>query len=251
MSRADGRRADQLRPTEIIRGFTETAPGSVLICQGRTRVLCTACWESGVPEFLAGAGRGWVTAEYDMLPSSTGQRRRRRGRNGKVDGRSQEIQRLIGRTMRSIIDMSKLGENTVWLDCDVLQADGGTRTAAITGAYVALADGLSWARKQKLIKENPLAGAIAAVSVGIVGGKVLLDLDYGEDSAADVDMNVAMTGAGEFVEVQGSAEGGTFGREQLDKMLRVAAKGIRELLANQKKTLRKEFTTKKRKESRI
>lgn len=239
MSRLDGRRADKLRPTKIIRGFTELAPGSVLICQGRTRVLCTACWEPGVPKFLAGLGRGWVTAEYDMLPSSTGQRRRRSGRTGKVDGRSQEIQRLIGRTMRSVVDMSELGENTVWLDCDVLQADGGTRTAAITGAYVALADALTWARKQKLMQQNPLTQALAAVSVGIVRGRVLLDLDYAEDSTAEVDMNVAMTSAGEFVELQGSAEGGTFTRPQLDKMLRAAAKGIRQLLSRQQTALAK------------
>ena len=246
MSRADGRRADQLRPTEIKRGFTEAAPGSVLICQGRTRVLCTACWEEGVPEFLSGSGRGWVTAEYDMLPSSTGKRRRRSSRAGKVDGRSQEIQRLIGRTMRAVVDMKRLGENTVWLDCDVLQADGGTRTAAITGAYVALADGLKWAQKQKLIKEDPLIEGIAAVSVGVVGGKVLLDLDYKEDSTAQVDMNIAMTAAGEFVEVQGSAEGGTFGREQLDKMLRVAGKGIRGLLREQQEALSKNIRRKNR-----
>ena len=238
MSRHDSRRADQLRPTKITRGFTELAPGSVLICQGKTRVLCTACWESGVPEFLKDSGRGWVTAEYDMLPSSTGQRRRRSGRSGKVDGRSQEIQRLIGRTLRLVVDMPLLGENTVWLDCDVLQADGGTRTAAITGAYIALADALSWARKKKFLAEDPLTEAVAAVSVGIVGGKVLLDLDYAEDSSAQVDMNVAMTSAGEFVEVQASAEAEAFSREQFDKMLRRASKGIRELLASQQRALK-------------
>ena len=238
MSRHDSRRADQLRPTKITRGFTELAPGSVLICQGKTRVLCTACWESGVPEFLKDSGRGWVTAEYDMLPSSTGQRRRRSGRSGKVDGRSQEIQRLIGRTLRLVVDMPLLGENTVWLDCDVLQADGGTRTAAITGAYIALADALSWARKKKFLAEDPLTEAVAAVSVGIVGGKVLLDLDYAEDSSAQVDMNVAMTSAGEFVEVQASAEAGAFSREQLDKMLSSASKGIRRLLASQQRALK-------------
>jgi len=239
MSRGDARRADQLRPTKITRGFTDLAPGSVLICQGKTRVLCTACWEPGVPEFLQGSGRGWLTAEYDMLPSATPQRRRRGGRSGKVDGRSQEIQRLIGRTMRSVVDMFRLGENTVWLDCDVLQADGGTRTTAITGAYVALADALNWARRNKLLAEEALTDAVAAVSVGIVGGKVLLDLDYAEDAAAEVDMNVAMTSAGKFVEVQGSAEAAAFSREELDKMLRCAAKGIRRLLASQQTALKR------------
>ena len=238
MSRAQGRRADQLRATKIIRGFTDLAPGSVLICQGQTRVLCTACWQEDVPEFLAGSGRGWVTAEYDMLPSSTPQRRRR-ARTGKTDGRAQEIQRLIGRTMRCVVDMSKLGENTIWLDCDVLQADGGTRTAAITGAYVALADALAWARKQGHINSQPLSGAVAAVSVGIVEGKALLDLDYCEDVAAEVDMNVAMTSAGKFVEVQGTAEAATFSRTQLDKMLLLAAKGIRRLLSCQQAALHK------------
>ena len=239
MSRRDSRRADQLRPTKITRGFTELAPGSVLICQGKTRVLCTACWEPGVPKFLKDSGRGWVTAEYDMLPSSTGQRRRRSGRSGKVDGRSQEIQRLIGRTLRSVVDMARLGENTVWLDCDVLQADGGTRTAAITGAYIALADALSWARRKKFLNADPLTDAVAAVSVGIVAGKVLLDLDYSEDSSAQVDMNVAMTSAGKFVEVQASAEAGAFSPEQLDKMIRSASKGIRSLLASQQTALKK------------
>jgi len=237
MSRPDGRRADQLRPLKIMRAFTELAPGSVLICQGRTRVLCTACWEVGVPDFLVGSGRGWVTAEYDMLPSATGQRRRRDGRTGKIDGRSQEIQRLIGRTMRSVVDMAKLGENTIWLDCDVLQADGGTRTAAINGAYVALADALTWANKQGFAQNGALTEAVAAVSVGLVGGKVLLDLDYSEDSAAEVDMNVAMTSAGKFVELQGSAETATFDRQQLDKMLNTAGKGIRQLLTLQKNAL--------------
>jgi len=239
MSRRDSRRADQLRPTKITRGFTDLAPGSVLICQGRTRVLCTACWEPGVPEFLQGSGRGWLTAEYDMLPSATPQRRRRSGRSGRIDGRSQEIQRLIGRTMRCLVDMPRLGENTVWLDCDVLQADGGTRTTAITGAYVALADALSWARGKKLLSEDALTHGVAAVSVGVVGGKVLLDLDYAEDSAAQVDMNIAMTSAGEFVEVQGSAEAAAFGREQLDKMLSRAGVGIRRLLLIQKEALAK------------
>ena len=238
MSRRDARRADQLRPTKITRGFTDLAPGSVLICQGRTRVLCTACWEPGVPEFLQGSRRGWVTAEYDMLPSATPQRRRRSGRSGKVDGRSQEIQRLIGRTLRCVVDMPRLGENTVWLDCDVLQADGGTRTTAITGAYVALADALSWARRNKFLLEEALTDAVAAVSVGIVGGKVLLDLDYAEDAAAQVDMNIAMTSAGKLVEVQASAEAAAFSPEQLDKMLRSARKGIRRLLASQQRALK-------------
>ena len=239
MSRPDGRRADQLRPTKITRGFTELAPGSVLICQGRTRLLCTACWEHGVPDFLVGSARGWVTAEYDMLPSATPQRRRRSSRSGKIDGRSQEIQRLIGRTMRSVVDMTKLGQNTIWLDCDVLQADGGTRTTAITGAYLALADALAWASKKGLVRNPALTQAVAAVSVGIVRGKVLLDLDYAEDSAAQVDMNIALTSVDRFVELQASAEAATFDRRQLDKMLTIAAKGIRRLLALQKDALAK------------
>ena len=239
MPRQDSRRANQLRPTKITRRFTQPAPGSVLISQGQTHILCTACWEPGVPEFLQGSGRGWVTAEYDMLPSSTPQRRRRSARSGKVDGRSQEIQRLIGRVMRSVVDMPKLGENTIWLDCDVLQADGGTRTAAITGAYVALADALGWARKKKYIEEEALIEAVAAVSVGVVAGRVLLDLDYSEDSTADVDMNVAMTSSGKFVELQASAEAAAFSREQLEKMLAMASAGIRRLLACQKDALSK------------
>ena len=243
MSRSDGRRADQLRPTKITRGFTELAPGSVLICQGKTRLLCTACWEPGVPDFLVGSGRGWLTAEYDMLPSATPQRRRRSGR---IDGRSQEIQRLIGRTMRSVVDMTKLGENTIYLDCDVLQADGGTRTTAITGAYVALADALAWASKQGLVLDGALTEAVAAVSVGIVREKVLLDLDYAEDSTAQVDMNIAMTSADRFVELQASAEAATFDRWQLDAMLAVAGKGIRRLLVLQKDALSKPLRPKSR-----
>lgn len=203
---------------------------------GDTVVLCTASVEEAVPEWMKGKGRGWVTAEYDMLPASTGQRRQR-SRKG-VDGRATEIQRLIGRVIRSVVDFEALGERTVWLDCDVLQADGGTRTAAITGAYVALCDALQTLKKQAKITRWPARDAVAAVSVGKVGGKLLLDLNYAEDSSADVDCNVAMTGAGQYVEVQGSAEGGVFAPAELDRMLRLARTGIRELIEIQRRALR-------------
>jgi ribonuclease PH len=235
MTRIDGRRPNQLRPVTITRGYTKVAPGSVLICTGDTRVLCTACFEDKVPEWLAGKGLGWVTAEYDMLPASTGQRR---GRNrGKVDGRTQEIQRLIGRCMRAVVDRKALGENCIWLDCDVIQADGGTRTAAITGAYVALCDAAEWARREGRLADSPIREAIAAVSVGIVGGRPLLDLCYAEDVGAEVDFNVAMTAGGRFVEVQGAAENATFSRADLDTMLALSAKGIRRLIAEQARAL--------------
>lgn len=229
--RIDGRKADQLRAVEIIRGYTSLAPGSVLIRTGQTHVLCTACFENKVPEWLAGKGLGWVTAEYDMLPGATGERRPRN--RGKVDGRTQEIQRLIGRCMRAVVDRSMLGENCIWLDCDVLQADGGTRTAAVTGAYVALCDAVRWALGQGLLARSPIRGAIAAVSVGIVEGRTLLDLCYTEDARAEADLNVAMTDAGGFVEVQGTGEAGTFSRPQLDDMLELAARGIRRLMTEQ------------------
>jgi len=235
MKRPDGRRADQLRPVEITRGYTKVAPGSVLICTGDTRVLCTACFEDGVPDWLAGKGLGWVTAEYDMLPASTGQRRVRN--RGKVDGRTQEIQRLIGRCMRAVVDRAVLGENCIWLDCDVIQADGGTRTAAITGAYVALCDAVEWARRQGRLTASPVREAIAAVSVGIVDGRPLLDLSYAEDVRADVDLNVAMTAAGRFAEVQGTGENATFSARDLNRMLALAARGIRQLMAEQARVL--------------
>ena len=238
-TRKDGRSQLELRKITLTRNYLPYAEGSCLVEIDQTRVITSASVENSVPNWLSGTGSGWVTAEYDMLPSSTGQRRRRSGRSGKIDGRSQEIQRLIGRTLRSVVDMSRLGENTLWLDCDVLQADGGTRTAAITGAYIALADALSWARRKKFLTQDPLTHAVAAVSVGIVAGKVLLDLDYAEDSSAQVDMNVAITSAGKFVEVQASAEDAAFTREQFDKMLRSASKGIRSLLASQQTALKK------------
>jgi ribonuclease PH len=234
-SRIDGRRATELRPVEIVRGYTKFAPGSVLIRTGDTAVLCTASVEEEVPEWLAGKGRGWVTAEYDMLPASTGQRRAR-SRKG-VDGRATEIQRIIGRTLRSVIDFQALGERTIWLDCDVLQADGGTRTAAITGAYVALQDAVRWLVKQGLLARSPVREPVAAVSVGKVAGRLLLDLNYSEDSRAEVDFNVAMTGSGQYVEVQGSAEAGTFSHAELERMLRLARAGIRRLIGIQEQSL--------------
>lgn len=235
MKRSDGRKANQLRPVEITRGYTRYSPGSVLIRTGNTVVLCTASFESKVPEWMAGKGAGWVTAEYDMLPGSTGQRRPR-SRN-KVDGRAQEIQRLIGRCMRAIIDREQLGENTIWLDCDVLQADGGTRTAAITGAYVALCDAVRWAIKQNKLTKSPVREAIAAISAGIVEGKPLLDLCYTEDVAAEVDMNIAMTSSGRFVEVQGTGEDASFSRKELNQLVDLGVKGIRQLLVLQQRVL--------------
>jgi ribonuclease PH len=237
MARTDGRRANELRPVEIIRGFTKFAPGSVLIRWGDTHVVCTASWEGSVPRWLADQGVGWVTAEYDMLPGSTGSRRQRN--RYRIDGRTQEIQRLVGRCLRAVVKREMLGENTVIVDCDVLQADGGTRTAAITGAYVALCDAVRHARREKLIRQSPVTDTIAAVSVGRVNGRILADLNYHEDSAAEVDLNVVMTGSGEFVEVQGTAEGGTFSRTELDKMVRLAGRSICQLHALQAKALRK------------
>ncbi len=237
MARHDGRRPSELRPVEITRGYTESAPGSVLIRTGKTLVLCTACWETGVPRWKKGDGSGWVTAEYDMLPGSTSERRRRN--RAKVDGRTQEIQRLIGRSLRAVIDLSRLGENTVFLDCDVIQADGGTRTASITGAYVAFCDAVRVARRNRWITGSPVREPVAAVSVGQVSGRALLDLDYEEDVAADVDMNVVMTGSGRYVEVQGTGEEATFTRAELDKLLRLASRGVKQLIELQQKALRK------------
>jgi len=222
---------------QITRGYTSNAAGSVLIRTGGTVVLCTACFEASVPPWKAGQGGGWVTAEYDMLPGATSERRRRN--RGKIDGRTQEIQRLIGRSLRAVVDLDLLGENSILLDCDVLQADGGTRTASVTGAYVALCDCVRVARKAGWIGKSPVMDAVAAISVGRLMGKALLDLDYPEDSAAEVDMNVVMTGSGEFVEVQGTGEGATFDRNDLDKLLRLASRGIRQLVEIQSKALRK------------
>ncbi len=208
----------------------------MLIEAGRTKVLCTACWEVGVPAWKKGQGSGWVTAEYDMLPGATAQRR---GRNRlKVDGRTQEIQRLVGRSLRAIVDLDALGENSILIDCDVLEADGGTRTASITGAYVALCDAVSFAQRNKFITASPITDMVAAVSVGRIGRRLLLDLDYPEDVAAEVDFNVVMTGSGRFVEVQGTGEESTFTQAELDRMVRLAARGIRQLHAIQQRALR-------------
>ena len=227
MSR-EGRRPDELRPLEIVTGFVEQATGSALISFGATRVLCTASVEEGVPRWLAGSGRGWLTAEYGMLPASTGQRTQREASAGKQKGRTVEIQRLLGRSLRAVVDLETLGEHTVWIDCDVIQADGGTRTAAISGAWVALALA---ARKAELPEPADLVGA---VSVGIVDGEPLLDLDYSEDSTADVDMNVVMTGDGRLIEVQATAERVPFSRAELDALVDLAAAGIQEIGARQK-----------------
>lgn len=237
--RHDGRAADQLRDIRITRNWLDHAEGSALIEFGRTRVLVAASFTEGVPRWLKGQGTGWVTSEYEMLPRSTNTRSDRESRKGKVGGRTHEISRLIGRSLRAIIDTSALGENTIVVDCDVLQADGGTRTASITGAYVALADAVADARSRGLIAKNanPLTDSVAAISVGIVGGVPVLDLDYPEDSTAETDMNVVMTGSGGFVEVQGTAEGAPFDRGELNALLDLAAGGIKTLTALQQEAL--------------
>lgn len=240
MPRSDGRGNRELRPCTIERAYTKFVPGSVLISMGDTRVLCTACFEQGVPPWRQGSRLGWVTAEYDMLPTAGGARKPR-SRN-RVDGRSQEIQRLIGRCLRAVTDMSALGENSILLDCDVIQADGGTRTAAITGTYVALCDAVRHGLRQELIAASPITDSVAAVSVGRVDGKLLLDLDYREDAAADVDVNVVMTGGGRLVEIQGTAERGSFTRAELDRMVNLAASGISQLHQMQEKALRRRVT---------
>ena len=236
--RAD-RAPDQLRPVRITRRFTLHAEGSVLIEFGHTRVLCTASVEEKVPPHKRGSGEGWVTAEYGMLPRATHTRGDREAARGKQSGRTQEIQRLIGRSLRAVFDLAKLGERTIHLDCDVIQADGGTRTAAITGAYVAAHDAVSWLLARGAISESPILHPVAAISVGIVGGTPVLDLDYAQDSSCDTDMNVVMTGAGHYVEVQGTAEGVAFSRAEMDQLLRLAEKGIGELIAMQSKALQK------------
>ena len=235
--RVSGRRPAELRPVRIQRRYTKHAEGSVLVEFGDTRVLCTASIEERVPPFLKDSGRGWVTAEYGMLPRSTNTRTEREAARGKQSGRTQEIQRLIGRSLRAVVDLSQTGQRTVHVDCDVLQADGGTRTAAITGAFVALWDAVRWLRERNLISGNPIRDHVAAVSVGMAAGTPLLDLDYSEDSACGCDMNVVMTGSGRFVEVQGTAEGEPFSRAELDKLLDLAARGISELIGHQKKSL--------------
>jgi len=235
--RSNGRAADQLRPVRITRGFTVHAEGSVLIEFGGTRVLCTASVEEKVPPHKRGSGEGWVTAEYGMLPRATHTRGDREAARGKQSGRTQEIQRLIGRSLRAVFDLKKLGERTITLDCDVLQADGGTRTAAITGAFVAAQDAVTKLIAAGKLAETPILGPVAAISVGIVESTPLLDLEYVEDVACDTDMNVVMTGAGHYVEVQGTAEGVAFTRAEMDELLRLAEKGITELVALQKKAL--------------
>ena len=233
-TRSDGRSADQLRETRLTPHYLEHAEGSVLIEAGRTRVICTASVEDKVPFFLRGTGKGWVTAEYGMLPRATSTRTVREASRGKLGGRTQEIQRLIGRALRAVTDLPALGEISILLDCDVLRADGGTRTASITGAYVALHLALAGLIEAGKLKAIPLKDQIAAISVGIVDGDAVLDLDYNEDSAADVDMNVVMTGGGEFVELQGTGEEATFDRNQLEQMLELADSGIKNLLAAQR-----------------
>jgi ribonuclease PH len=235
--RPSQRACDQLRPIEIIRHYTKHAEGSVMVKFGDTHVLCTASVEEKVPGFLKGKGQGWVTAEYGMLPRSTGSRMDREAARGKQSGRTQEIQRLIGRSLRAIIDLEKLGERSIQIDCDVIQADGGTRTASITGAYVALQDAISFLLKSGKISESPLKDAVAAISVGVYKGTPVLDLDYIEDSDCDTDMNVVMTGKGGFVEIQGTAEGEPFEREAMNAMLDLAAHGIKQLIIEQNKAL--------------
>ena len=236
-TRAHGRASDALRPVAIRRGFTMHAEGSVLIAMGDTRVVCTVSVEEGVPAFLKGKGQGWLTAEYGMLPRATTTRTRREAAEGKQSGRTQEIQRLIGRSLRAVTDLTLLGERTLRIDCDVLQADGGTRCASITGAYVALADAIAWLRARGLVAGNPLTEHVAAVSVGVVDGTPLLDLDNAEDSACGTDMNVVMTGAGGFVELQGTAERAPFTPDEMQALVALAARGIRELIAAQRAAL--------------
>ena len=237
--RPSGRAPDQLRAVTIERRYTRHAEGSVLVAFGDTRVLCTASVEDKAPPFLRGKGEGWITAEYGMLPRATGERTAREAARGKQGGRTLEIQRLIGRALRACVDRNALGERTITLDCDVLQADGGTRTAAITGAYVALVDAINWLKARDKIKRDPLHGAVAAVSVGVYQGMPVLDLDYAEDSSCDTDMNVVMNDGGGFIELQGTAEGHAFRREELDALLALAQKGIGELLHKQHEALAK------------
>jgi len=239
-ARASNRRADELRPVRITRHYTRHPEGSVLIECGETRVMCTVSVEQDVPPFLRGRGQGWITAEYGMLPRATNTRSRREAAEGRQSGRTQEIQRLIGRSLRAIVDLKALGERTLRIDCDVIQADGGTRCASITGACVALHDAISWCRAEGLVLVDPLADFVAAVSVGVVDGVPALDLDYAEDSTCDTDMNVVMTGRGGFVEVQGTAEGSPFTRGEMDALVSLAEGGIRELIAAQKRALARE-----------
>jgi ribonuclease PH len=235
--RPSQRKPDQLRAIRITRHYTKHAEGSVLIECGDTKVICTASVEERVPPHKKGSGEGWVTAEYGMLPRSTGERMSREAAKGKQSGRTQEIQRLIGRSLRAVVDLGKLGERTITLDCDVIQADGGTRTASITGSFVALQDAVNSLMQKGLVKENPLKDAVAAISVGIYQGTPVLDLDYPEDSDCDTDMNVVMLGSGHFVEVQGTAEGHPFSREEMDTLLELAKNGIAQLVEKQRAAL--------------
>ncbi|HZV60853.1 MAG TPA: ribonuclease PH [Methylophilaceae bacterium] len=235
--RPSKRAPNELRPVEIIRGYTKHAEGSVLVKFGDTHVLCTASVEEKVPGFLRGKGQGWVTAEYGMLPRSTGSRMEREAAKGKQSGRTQEIQRLIGRSLRAIIDLEKLGERSIQIDCDVIQADGGTRTASITGAYVALHDAVTYLLKNNLIAASPLRDSVAAISVGMVDGQAVADLDYPEDSSCETDMNIVMTGSGGFVEIQGTAEGKPFTRDDMNNMVDLAQEAIRQLTIKQKEAL--------------
>jgi ribonuclease PH len=236
-NRIDGRDLAQLRPVKIQRHYLDYAEGSVLIEMGKTRVICAVSVEKGVPPFLMNQGTGWLTAEYAMLPRATETRSPRESATGKVKGRTHEVQRLIGRSLRASIDLGAIGERTLKVDCDVIQADGGTRTAAITGAYVALCDAIATMRRREMIRENPLIGQVAAVSVGLVNGKALLDLCYREDAAADVDMNVVMTDDGRIIEVQGTAEGEPFSRGEMDRLMDLATQGIEALMAIQREEL--------------
>ena len=236
-TRLDDRAADALRPLSIVRGYTKHAEGSVLVSAGDTRVLCTVSVEESVPPFLKGKGQGWLTAEYGMLPRATNTRMRREAAEGRQSGRTQEIQRLIGRSLRAVVDLNALGERTLKIDCDVLQADGGTRCASITGACVAVADAIGWCRAQGLLAGSPMRDFVSAVSVGIVDGVPLLDLDYAEDSGCDTDMNVVMTGAGGFVEIQATAEGAPFSRAEFDALTALAQSGIAVIVDAQRRAL--------------
>ena len=236
-SRPSGRAPSQLRDVKITRRYTKHAEGSVLVEFGDTKVICTASVETSVPRFLKGSGQGWITAEYGMLPRSTGSRMDREAARGKQSGRTQEIQRLIGRSLRAAVDMKKLGENTIKIDCDVIQADGGTRTASITGGCVALIDAIDFLVKAKKLKQSPIKQMIASVSVGVWRGQPVLDLDYAEDSTAETDMNIVMTESGGFIELQGTGEDGDFKRSELDAMVQLAEGGIKELFAQQKQAL--------------
>jgi ribonuclease PH len=235
--RTDGRKPRQLRPLTITPDYIKTADGSVLIEVGETKVICTVKLEERVPQFLRNSGKGWITAEYGMLPGSSQVRIGREASRGKIGGRTHEIQRLIGRSLRAIADLKRLGEKTIWIDCDVIQADGGTRTASITGAYVALREAVAAWLTKGILTADPIKDSVAAVSVGIIDGKVLLDLSYQEDSRADVDMNFVMTGSGKFIEVQGTAESAPFTGKQMERMTEMAQEGIRELIKAQKKAL--------------